>query len=441
MNKNELLLTANSPTTAPKKLTEIYDEYKWYQEQNQNHDPEIIEAVANNPNTSNETLKKIFQYEPGMADVVFNNSITSLLLLEYPELIKNWVEEASRIYKTNESEQLQQIGFDTGNEGVLRSLASSIHTPKYMLNEIIDTAIATQNGSIMIDIAARDDIPKKDINTLSEYFINKSLRGESLDYSESLAVNMIIRNQHSDEFAMHIMSNKNQYQIETQVLIYERARNSPDLAEKLEDADNTIYKNVNAQVKSFIPDVKRMIEMERLNDDLTFPHTDYFVNCLTIYDSNDITGVSSRNGVSFIYDKNSNEVLTADVSEEFLFDIKNATIKSDAIEENFKWASSIAPYAEQIFNSYKNAGRTIINGDAEVAIGKKYQIHVDSKKDEMDIRTNPGGESRAKIERSSRRVVFAKPRLVDKENWQQIVNKTNSLQNTPVVKARIGIEL
>ena len=73
----DIFFEASDENTPPDRLDAIY-----LQTRNRPNTQKIIRALAANPNSSLELLKQLFINELGMANIVLENPVASLLLLE-----------------------------------------------------------------------------------------------------------------------------------------------------------------------------------------------------------------------------------------------------------------------------------------------------------------------------------------------------------------------
>jgi hypothetical protein len=135
MDNQNLLDIASDRNTPSDKLNEIYAIAR-----TEPKNIQVIEAVATNPNTSVSTLESIFS-EPGMADkIIEHNGALDLLMLENPDIIKQWLLSCSTdVYKTNKSIKLQQISCSLFDEDSTNGLIYCLLKSPFLNDDIYDS--------------------------------------------------------------------------------------------------------------------------------------------------------------------------------------------------------------------------------------------------------------------------------------------------------------
>ncbi|NJL09229.1 MAG: hypothetical protein HC908_00355 [Calothrix sp. SM1_7_51] len=132
----DIFLEASDEKTPPDRLDGIYQ-----QNRNRGYRQRLISAIAANPNSSLELLKQLFINEPGMANIIIDNPVASLLLLENFNLFKEWVIEGqNRIFLYQQiSPELQKIALSTENQGVWWELVKLKTTQTEVIDSIANS--------------------------------------------------------------------------------------------------------------------------------------------------------------------------------------------------------------------------------------------------------------------------------------------------------------
>ncbi len=437
MNPEELLNIATDYNTMPDVLTNIYNTEKG----KDTKDTEIIEAIALNPNSSTETLKKIFQNEPGMADKIFNeNDVFGYLMIEDPNLINDWIKENPQtLYVTNDNKSpaLYEIGYNTQDEKVLLALAKSRNTSEDIVGKI------------------EDKIIKKVDETQVAGWRNKNLAVSLLENNDKV----------SDKFAAHIQDNANGYGWDTFAALYARLKDDPQLSQKIDEyrIDNSVQniENQNKELydsyQAIVPKVEKIVEVQEFIEGLQAKQNPseinpdekgYILNPIAVdtsYNGTNLALVSSNGITLFAYEQDTKKVAFVEIDNN-VQTYTQKIVDSSEKASNFldDYAATSNPETDgatltRIYDTYTEKYEKLAYFEEMSAnIASNPNAEIDTLKKIFQENERPGIVSQVLANPVTQNAILNDPNTI--ENWVETANNRFFFNPIPVEIQQVALD-